>query len=142
PDLGIYPLGSCTMKYNPKSADLAVSTHKLEKLHPEQDESTVQGMLAMLYRLDKILAEITGMSRMSLQPAAGAHGEDLGCLIIRSYHRSWGVLEKRTGMIVRDWSHGANRASEVMPRPTFSVITSNSQGMVDLEELKTLGDSN
>src|SRR5438034_11769764 len=76
------------MKYNPKSAELAVATHKLEKLHPEQDESTVQGMLAMLYRLDKILAEITGMSRMSLQPAAGAHGEHLGCLIIRAHHRS------------------------------------------------------
>src|SRR5438067_5599189 len=69
PDLGIYPLGSCTMKYNPKSAELAVSTHKLEKLHPEQDESTVQGMLAMLFRLDKILAEITVERRMRRHPA-------------------------------------------------------------------------
>src|SRR5437879_3897975 len=142
PDLGIYPLGSCTMKYNPKSAELAVSTHKLEKLHPEQDESTVQGMLALLYRLDRILAEITGMSRMSLQPAAGAHGEYLGCLIIRSHHRSRGELEKRTEMIVPDSSHGTNPASAAMAGFKVMVVPSNSEGMVDLEELRKLAGPN
>ncbi len=142
PDLGIYPLGSCTMKYNPKSAELAVQTHKLEKLHPEQDESTVQGMLAMLYRLDKILAEITGMSRMSLQPAAGAHGEYLGCLIIRSHHRSRGELERRTEMIVPDSSHGTNPASAAMAGFKVMVVPSNSEGMVDLDELRKLAGPN
>src|SRR5438093_12738437 len=88
PDLGIYPLGSCTMKYNPKSSELAVQTAKLDKLHPEQDESTVKGILALMFHLERMLAEITGMSRMTLQPAAGAHGEYLGCLITRSFHRS------------------------------------------------------
>src|SRR5713226_9355003 len=136
PDLGIYPLGSCTMKYNPKSAELAVATHKLEKLHPEQDESTVQGMLALLYRLDRILAEITGMSRMSLQPAAGAHGEYLGCLIIRSYHKSKGELETRTEMIVPDSAHGTNPASAAMAGFKVVVVPSNSEGMVDLDALR------
>src|SRR3989454_1248278 len=130
------------MKYNPKSAELAVQTHKLEKLHPEQDESTVQGMLALLYRLDKILAEITGMSRMSVQPAAGAHGEFLGCLIIRSHHRSRGELEKRTEMIVPDSSHGTNPASAAMAGFKVMVVPSNSEGMVDLDELKKLAGPN
>src|SRR3989304_7586354 len=102
PDVGIYPLGSCTMKYNPKKAETVVQTHKLEKLHPEQDESTVQGILRLLYELGRILAEITGMSRMSLQPAAGAHGEFLGALIMRAYHHSKGELSERAGMMVPD----------------------------------------
>src|SRR5215472_16234201 len=80
PDLGIYPLGSCTMKYNPKVCDSVVQSHKIEKMHPEQSESSVQGVLALLYNLEKILCEVTGMSRVSLQPAAGAHGEFLGTL--------------------------------------------------------------
>src|SRR6266571_2254570 len=114
PDLGIYPLGSCTMKYNPKVCDVVVQTHKLEKIHPEQDESTVQGVLSLLFRLDKILCEITGMSRMSLQPAAGAQGEFLGALIMRAYHKSRGELESRTEMLVPDSAHGTNPASAAM----------------------------
>src|SRR5712692_1246039 len=136
PDLGIYPLGSCTMKYNPKASELAVQTHKLEKLHPEQDESTVQGILAVLHHLDKILAEITGMSRMSLQPAAGAHGEYLGCLIIRAHHKSKGELETRTEMIVPDSAHGTNPASAAMAGFKVVVVPSNSDGMVDLDALR------
>src|SRR2546429_3611476 len=135
PDLGIYPLGSCTMKYNPKSSELAVQTAKLEKLHPEQDESTVQGILALMFHLERMLAEITGMSRMTLQPAAGAHGEYLGCLIPRSFHRSKNELEKRTEMIVPDSAHGTNPASAAMAGFKVVVVPSNSEGMVDLEEL-------
>ena len=135
PDLGIYPLGSCTMKYNPKSSELAVQTAKLEKLHPEQDESTVQGILALMFHLERMLAEITGMSRMTLQPAAGAHGEYLGCLITRSFHRSKNELEKRTEMIVPDSAHGTNPASAAMAGFKVVVVPSNSEGMVDLEEL-------
>src|SRR6266516_5972767 len=135
PDLGIYPLGSCTMKYNPKSSELAVQTVKLEKVHPEQDESTVQGALALMFRLERMLAEITGMSRMTLQPAAGAHGEYLGCLITRAFHRSKNELEQRTEMIVPDSAHGTNPASAAMAGFKVVVVPSNSEGMVDLEEL-------
>jgi glycine dehydrogenase subunit 2 len=136
PDLGIYPLGSCTMKYNPKSSELVVQTPKLEKIHPEQDESTVQGILALMFDLERILAEITGMSRMTLQPAAGAHGEYLGCLIIRSYHRSMGELDQRTEMIVPDSAHGTNPASAAMAGFKVIVVPSNAEGMVDLVELQ------
>ncbi len=135
PDLGIYPLGSCTMKYNPKSSELAVQTAKLEKLHPEQDESTVQGILALMFHLERMLAEITGMSRMTLQPAAGAHGEYLGCLITRAFHRSKNELEQRAEMIVPDSAHGTNPASAAMAGFKVVVVPSNSEGMVDLEEL-------
>ena len=135
PDLGIYPLGSCTMKYNPKSSELAVQTAKLEKLHPEQDESTVQGILALMFHLERMLAEITGMSRMTLQPAAGAHGEYLGCLITRSFHKSKNELDQRTEMIVPDSAHGTNPASAAMAGFKVVVVPSNSEGMVDLEEL-------
>lgn len=136
PDLGIYPLGSCTMKYNPKVCDLVVQTHKLEKIHPEQPESTVQGILEVLYRLEKILCEITGMSRMSLQPAAGAHGELLGTLIIRAHHKSRGESEVRTEMLVPDSSHGTNPASAAMAGFHVVVIPSDSRGMVDLSALR------
>ncbi len=136
PDLGIYPLGSCTMKYNPKASEFVVQTHKLEKLHPEQDESTVQGILAVLYRLDKILAEVTGMSRMSLQPAAGAHGEYLGCLIVRRYHESNGELQTRNEMVIPDSAHGTNPASAAMAGFKVVVVPSNPEGMVDLHVLR------
>lgn len=136
PDLGIYPLGSCTMKYNPKSSELTLQTSKFEKLHPEQDESSVQGILALMYNLERILTEITGMSRMTLQPAAGAHGEYLGCLIIRAYHRSRGGVEQRTEMIVPDSAHGTNPASAAMAGFKVIVVPSDSDGTVDLAELK------
>ncbi len=138
PDLGIYPLGSCTMKYNPKIAEVVVQNHRLEKLHPEQDASTVQGILRLLYHLDRILSEITGMSRMSLQPAAGAHGEFLGALIMRAYHESRGELESREEMIVPDSAHGTNPASAAMAGFKVVVVPSNSEGIVDLEALKAV----
>ena len=137
PDLGIYPLGSCTMKYNPKSSELIVQTPKLEKIHPEQDESTVQGMLALMFDLERMLAEITGMSRMTLQPAAGAHGEYLGCLIMRAHHRSRNELEQRTEMIVPDSAHGTNPASAAMAGFKVIVVPSNSEGRVDLHALES-----
>ena len=135
-DTGIYPLGSCTMKYNPKISEVIAQNHKLEKLHPEQDESTIQGILHILYRLERTLCEITGMSRMSLQPAAGAHGEYLGALIIRAYHRSRGEQEKRSEMIVPDSAHGTNPASAAMAGFKVVVVGSNQEGMVDLDALR------
>src|SRR5260370_36760320 len=94
-------------------------------------------MLGLLYRLDKILAEITGMSRMSLQPAAGALGEYLGCLIIRAYLRSRGELGRRTEMIVPDSSHGTNPASAAMAGVNVRDLPSNSEGMIRLAEMRT-----
>src|SRR5436853_4699297 len=135
-DLGIYPLGSCTMKYNPKVSEAIASNSNLEKNHPEQDESTVQGILGLLYQLDKFLAEITGMSRMSLQPVAGAAGEYLGALIMRAYHRSKGELDERREMIMPDYAHGTNPASAAMAGFNVVVVPSNSEGMVDLEALR------
>ena len=135
-DLGIYPLGSCTMKYNPKVSEAIAQNPKLEKLHPEQDESTVQGILALMHRLDQFLAEITGMSRMSLQPVAGAAGEYLGALIMRAYHRSKGELDERREMIIPDSAHGTNPASAAMAGFNVVVVPSNDDGMVDLEALR------
>ena len=135
-DLGIYPLGSCTMKYNPKVSEVIAQNPKLEKIHPEQDESTVQGILALMHRLDQFLAEITGMSRMSLQPVAGAAGEYLGALIMRAYHRSKGELDERREMIIPDSAHGTNPASAAMAGFNVVVVPSNDDGMVDLEALR------
>src|SRR5436853_793642 len=135
-NLGIYALGSCTMKYNPKVSEAIAESPKLEKIHPEQDESTVQGILALLHRLDEFLAEITGMSRMSLQPVAGAAGEYLGALIMRAYHKSKGELETRREMIIPDSAHGTNPASAAMAGFDVVVVPSNSEGMVDLEALR------
>ncbi len=137
-DLGIYPLGSCTMKYNPKVSEAIAQNPKLEKLHPEQDESTVQGVLALMHRLDQFLAEITGMSRMSLQPVAGAAGEYLGALIMRAYHRSKGELDERREMIIPDSAHGTNPASAAMAGFNVVLVPSNDDGIVNLEALRNV----
>lgn len=135
-DLGTYPLGSCTMKYNPKVAEAVVQTHKLEKLHPEQHEETVQGILAVLYNLSQILAEITGMSKITLQPAAGAQGELTGVLIIRAFHQEQGQLQDRQEMLIPDSAHGTNPASAAMAGFKVVVIPSDKEGMVDLDALR------
>ncbi|RLE79423.1 MAG: aminomethyl-transferring glycine dehydrogenase subunit GcvPB, partial [Thermoprotei archaeon] len=103
-DLGTYPLGSCTMKYNPKICEELASDDNIVWLHPLQDEDTVQGILEILYKLERWLCKITGMYKATLQPAAGAHGELTGCLIIRAYHEYKG--EKRDEMLVPDSAHG------------------------------------
>jgi len=124
------------MKYNPKIAEAAVQTHKLEKLHPEQEEATVQGILALLYNLSQNLAEITGMSKITLQPAAGAQGELTGVLIIRAFHQEQGHLQDRQEMLIPDSAHGTNPASAAMAGFKVVVIPSDSEGMVDLNALR------
>jgi len=133
-DLGFYPLGSCTMKYNPKINDLLATS--ISELHPYQDESTAQGILEILYTLSRWLAEITGTSEVSLQPSAGAHGELLGALIMRACHRFNGDAEKRTELIVPDSAHGTNPASGTMAGFKVVVVPSNRNGCVDLRALK------
>jgi glycine dehydrogenase subunit 2 len=113
-DLGIYPLGSCTMKYTPKVCEAVAASSKIQDLHPYEDESLTQGILEVLYKLERYLAEITGMDKFSLQSSAGAHGELVGALIMRAYHKSTGQLETRTEMIVPDSAHGTNPASATM----------------------------
>ena len=135
-DLGFYPLGSCTMKYNPKVNEILARLPTITSIHPYQDERTVQGILEILYTLSRWLAEITGTHEVSLQPAAGAHGELLGTLIMRAHHRFNQELEKRTELIVPDSAHGTNPASGAMAGFKIVVVPSDENGCVDLEALK------
>lgn len=135
-DSGLYPLGSCTMKYNPKINELLANLPTINMVHPYQDERTVQGILQILYKLERWLAEITGTHEVCLQPAAGAHGEFLGTLIIRAYHRLNREGEKRNEIIVPDSAHGTNPASASMGGFKAVVVPSDKDGCVDLEALK------
>ncbi len=132
-DTGFYPLGSCTMKYNPKiNEDMAA---KFNLLHPFQDEETVQGALKLMYELGKYLAEITGMGKFSLSPFAGAHGELTGLMIMKAYHEKNQDF-KRTKIIVPDSAHGTNPASAVVAGFDVVEIKSNEDGTVNIESLK------
>ncbi len=133
-DSGIYPLGSCTMKYNPKRNEDIARLEKLTQIHPYQSDDDVQGSLQILHELKTDLAEISGMDEMTLQPASGAHGEFTGLLIIRKYFEDKGI--EKTKVIVPDSAHGTNPASAVMAGFDIVEIDSNEHGMVDLEKLK------
>ncbi|MCL6568636.1 MAG: aminomethyl-transferring glycine dehydrogenase subunit GcvPB, partial [Meiothermus silvanus] len=111
-DTHFYPLGSCTMKYNPKVHEAAVGL--FADLHPYQAPEVVQGALQLMYELQRDLSEITGMDATTLQPAAGAHGELTGILIIRAYHKSRGEHEQRRVVLVPDSAHGSNPATASM----------------------------
>jgi glycine dehydrogenase subunit 2 len=136
-DLGIYPLGSCTMKYNPKICDTVAASHKIQELHPYQDPRTVQGILQILYETSRMLAEIVGMSKVTLQPAAGAHGEYTGVLLMRAYHRDRSDGE-RDEVIIPDSAHGTNPASAAMAGYKVVEVPSNEEGCVDKEALKSV----
>ena len=132
-DNGMYPLGSCTMKYNPKICDEISSWDTVAHLHPLQDESTIQGALALMFELEKMLCEIGGVDAVTLQPAAGAHGEFTGMHIARAYHESNG--ERRTEVVLPDTAHGTNPASAAMVG--YDVLDLPSKdGCVDMDALK------
>ncbi len=131
---GLYPLGSCTMKYNPRACEDFSALPQVRDIHPLQDASTVQGALEILYRLERMLAEIGGVKRVCLQPAAGAHGELLGMLLVRAYFKDIG--ENRTEVVIPDSAHGTNFASAAMAGFRVVVIPSNSTGRVDVEALR------
>jgi glycine dehydrogenase subunit 2 len=135
-DSGLYPLGSCTMKYNPKINEELASLPAISMLHPYQNESTVQGALETLYSLERWLAEITGTYEVCLHPAAGAHGEFLGTLLMRECLRTKGDCEKRSEVVVPDSAHGTNPASAAMAGFNVVVVPSDEDGCVDLEALK------
>jgi len=134
-DTGFYPLGSCTMKYNPKINEDMAAIRQLKDLHPYQPLETVQGALELMYSLSNMLSEITGMKAVSLQPAAGAHGELTGLMIIKAYHESRGDF-KRKKIIVPDSAHGTNPASATVAGFEVMEIKSDNKGAVDLESLK------
>ena len=135
---GIYPLGSCTMKYNPKICEEISRWNSFAMTHPCQDESTIQGNLQIMYDLEQMLCEITGMDSFTLQPAAGAQGEFTGLLLTRTYHEFNKDFD-RNEIILPDTSHGTNPASVTMAGYKIIEIPSTEDGTVDLEVLeKTL----
>jgi Glycine cleavage system protein P (pyridoxal-binding), C-terminal domain len=136
-DTGFYPLGSCTMKYNPKINEDIASKAEFLNLHPYQAEETVQGALRLMYELSEKLAEVTGLANVSLQPAAGAHGELSGLMVIKAYHEKRGDL-KRTKIIVPDSAHGTNPASASVAGFDIVEIKSDEKGAVDIENLKAV----
>ena len=136
-DTGFYPLGSCTMKYNPKINEEIANMPAFGALHPLQPAHTVTGAQEMIEGLDKALAEITGMKKFTFLPCAGAHGELTGLMLIREYHMSRGDLA-RTKIIVPDSAHGTNPASAAVCGLDIVVVKSQANGLVDVESLKPL----
>ncbi|WP_440059256.1 aminomethyl-transferring glycine dehydrogenase subunit GcvPB [Thermogladius sp. 4427co] len=137
-DNGPVPLGSCTMKYNPRIAWDIAFDQRITSLHPLQDERTVQGLLEILYELQKWLANITGMDVCSLHPAAGAHGELAGVLLIRRYHEIRGQLGKKREIVVPDSAHGTNPASSSMGGFVTITVPTAEDGNIDFEALRSV----
>ena len=134
-DMGMYPLGSCTMKYNPKINEDTSRLPGFTNVHPLQPVETVQGSLAIMYALQEWLKEIGGFAAVTLQPAAGAHGELTGVMIIRAYHR-WRGDAKRDKILIPDSAHGTNPATSAMSGMRVVEIKSDARGNIDLEVLR------
>jgi len=137
---GIYPLGSCTMKYNPVVDEQLASLDGFASLHPYQDDADAQGALELMWELDRMLCSVTGMARMSLQPAAGAHGEWTGLRMIQAYHAAHGDTH-RTRVLVPDSAHGTNPASAALSGLEVVTVASNHDGTVDVDDFKAHLDS-
>ena len=138
-DTGFYPLGSCTMKYNPKINEEVAAMPEFTEIHPLQNPETAQGALEVYYNLQHALAALAGLEEFTLNPYAGAHGELTGLMIMRSYHRSRGD-HKRTKIIVPDSAHGTNPASAMVAGLEVVEVKSKPNGSVDVEDLKPLLD--
>jgi glycine dehydrogenase subunit 2 len=134
-DKAFYPLGSCTMKYNPKINEKLSAIPSFSQLHPDQNLSQVQGALQILFELQKYLKHITGMDAVTLQPAAGSQGELVGLMLMQRYHRAKG--EDRNIILIPDSAHGTNPASAAICGFNIETIKSNSQGVIDLDDLKS-----
>lgn len=133
-DNGFYPLGSCTMKYNPKINEDMAALSGFTAIHPLAPLNQAQGALQLMYELEKDLCEITGMSRFTLQPSAGSHGELTGVMVIKKYFEAKG--EKRNKILIPDSAHGTNPASAALCEFETIEIKSNSEGLIDIEDLK------
>ncbi len=140
-DTGFYPLGSCTMKYNPKINEDMASIPSFTKVHPYQDINTAQGSLKLMYDLSNSLCEITGMDEVTLQPSAGAHGELTGLMLIKAYHENRGDTNRKK-VIIPDSAHGTNPASASMAGFKVVQVESNKDGSVNIEKLKEALDEN
>ena len=138
-DVGFYPLGSCTMKYNPKINEDLSRLPGFSSAHPYQSEETSQGSLKLLYELNKLLSEITGMEQVTLQPAAGSHGELTGMMIIKAYHENRGE-GGRNKILIPDSAHGTNPSSAAMAGFQVVEVPSNSRGGVDVDALREMAD--
>lgn len=136
-DTGFYPLGSCTMKYNPKINEEVANTSKLTNLHPLQDVHTVQGALEIYYEVQRILSQITGMGEFTINPFAGAHGELTGLMTIRTFHLKNGQAQ-RTKIIVPDSAHGTNPASAAVCGLQVVEVKSKPDGTIDVDDLQQL----
>ncbi|MDQ3514580.1 MAG: aminomethyl-transferring glycine dehydrogenase subunit GcvPB [Chloroflexota bacterium] len=134
-DINMYPLGSCTMKYNPKINEAVARYPGFAGIHPDQDPATVQGMLELMYELQGMLAEISGFAHVTLQPAAGAHGELTGVMVMRSYHEARGDTARRK-VLVPDTAHGTNPATAIMAGFEVVTIPSDARGNVDIDRLR------
>ena len=137
-DVGAYPLGSCTMKYNPKLAEDAAALPGFNTLHPMCDDELAQGALALLGELERSLCEATGMARLTFQPAAGAQGELTGLLIMRAFHESQG--DARRKVIIPDSAHGTNPASVTLAGYQALEVPSDARGLVDIDALRAVLD--
>ena len=138
-DTGFYPLGSCTMKYNPKIDEEVAAHPGFLTLHPLQNEKTVQGALELYYNLQKMLSELAGLEEFTLNPYAGAHGELTGLMVMKAYHRNRGD-NKRTKVIVPNSAHGTNPASAMVSGLEVVEVKSKPNGTIDVEDLKPLLD--
>ena len=138
-DIGFYPLGSCTMKYNPKINEEMAGLSKFTTLHPYQSLENIQGSLELMYNLSNDLCEITGMDHFTLQPAAGAQGELVGLMMIKAYHKKRGDT-KRTKIIVPDSAHGTNPATAHVAGFNVVEVQSDYRGDIDLNSLKKVLD--
>ncbi len=136
-DINMYPLGSCTMKYNPKINEEVARYPGFARLHPYQPEETAQGALELMYELQEMLAEIAGFKAVTLQPAAGAHGELTGCLIIDAYHKERGDTG-RTKMLIPDSAHGTNPATAKMAGFDVVTVPSDDRGNSDIDKIREL----
>jgi glycine dehydrogenase subunit 2 len=132
-DLGMYPLGSCTMKYNPRVNELVARIEGLAEAHPYRPDSLAQGSLEIIDLLQRCLLEISGMDAITLQPAAGAHGELTGIMLVRAWHESQG--NPRRKVLIPDSAHGTNPASAAICGYTVETLKSNAEGGIDLEAL-------
>jgi glycine dehydrogenase subunit 2 len=137
-DTGFYPLGSCSMKYNPKVAETVAALPGFQRLHPHQPEGTAQGALELMWELERALCELTGMRRATFQPAAGASGELTGLLIMRAFHSKNGDPRRR--IVIPDSAHGTNPASVTMAGYDVAQVPSDSRGLVDLSALEKMVD--
>src|SRR5437870_8865817 len=135
-DTGFYPLGSCTMKHNPRVNERVVALPGFRDLHPLQDEDGAQGALELEWRLQEILAEVTGLPAVSLQPAAGSQGEITGLMLMRAYFADRGEEEQRRKIVIPDTAHGTNPASVTMAGYDVTPVKTDPRGNIDVDDLR------